>query len=39
MTEHSIPNSPRLSLPSNPSYYENYNQNHDQEKLQDPTKY
>ena len=35
MTEHSIPSSPRLSLPSNPSYYEP----HDQETLQDPTKY
>ena len=35
MVEHSIPNSPRLSLPSNPSYYKP----NDNKRLQDPTKY
>ena len=37
MIEHAIPNSSRLSLPSNPSYYMNHD--YDQEKLQDPTVY
>ena len=36
MIEDSIPNSPRLSLPSNTSYYD---QKNNQEKLQDPTIY